>query len=342
MSEIPEGAPSPSSLQRLPALPAGWQAVRHVILEDGRLAAIATDVDLAGERQRIWAAFRQGASPDPPSRLAVLGATGSARIWVAAASGWENGPTFPLETSFPLFDRFSDGRWLVVATRSFGEANARVLSPKGLLVDRFALGDGIEHLAIDPADRIWVGWFDEGVFGNDDWRVPGHEWPPSRSGLACFTSGGAPMPLFEWPTDATTIGDCYALNVTGAGAWACPYTHFPLVRFLAGEPARWWRSNLAGPQAIAIAGAHALIGGGYREEASRMALVALDGEGRGEAVRLLADWKLPLRRLPDSAQESMPIYEPPALLAGRGDALHLVHDDNWYCWRVEDLLARME
>jgi hypothetical protein len=110
-----------------------------------------------------------------------------------------------------------------------------VLAPDGVILDRLTLGDGIEHVAIDAEDRVWVGWFDEGMFGNDGWRVPGQEWPPSSNGVACFTADGALLPLPVWPVEAGTIADCYALNVVGAGAWACPYTEFPLVRFVPGE-----------------------------------------------------------------------------------------------------------
>jgi hypothetical protein len=74
------------------------------------------------------------------------------------------------------------------------------------------LGDGIEHVAIDAEDRVWVGWFDEGMFGNDGWRVPGQEWPPSSNGVACFATDGALLPLPVWPAEAGTIADCYALN----------------------------------------------------------------------------------------------------------------------------------
>ena len=56
--------------------------------------------------------------------------------------------------------------------------------------------------------------------------------------------------------------DCYALNATDDGVWACPYTDFPLVRFVPGEPVRWWRNEITGPQAIAIDDIKALLAGG--------------------------------------------------------------------------------
>ncbi len=339
---IPTSTPAPTSVTRLLELPAGWQAIRYAILGDGTLAVITTDVDLAGEHQRITAAFRKSTSPDPPSQLAALSVIGTARIWIATPSGWVDSLSCALETPFTLFDRFSDGRWLVVAARTRGEDNARVFSSDGALVDRLMLGDGIQQIGVDAADRIWVGWFDEGMFGNDHWRVPGQEWTPSSNGVACFDSSGALMPLPQWPADAGTIADCYALNVTANGTWACPYTEFPLVHFPAEAPTRWWRNTLLGPSAIAVEGSHALVSGGFREDANRLALVALDGDGQGEGARLLGTWSLPLRRLPPSSQEWMPVWDRPTLLAGRGDTLHLISDDTWCRWRVASVLADLK
>lgn len=327
----------PAFTTRLPALPPGWQAVVHAILADGTLAILATDADLAGEHRRLSAALRASTAPDPPIRLNEIAAAGTARIWTMAGTRWTEGPDFPLETPFPRLDRFSDGRWLVVASRSRGEPDARVLSRDGVLLDRFTLGDGIEHVAIDAADRIWVGWFDEGMF-NPNWRED-LGWPPASNGIACFAADGALLPLPIWPAEAGVIADCYALNAMGSGAWTCPYTDFPLVHFRPGEPARWWRNQLAFPHALAIDGTHALVAGGYNEEANRLALIALEGAGDGEEARLLATWHLPLRRLPTPASEWAPVWHSPTLLAGRGDMLHLVDDGIWSAWRVAEVMA---
>lgn len=327
------------SAMHLLAPPQGWQPICYAVLADGTLAMLAADVDLAGEHLRIREALQASISPNPPSRLFELCATGNAQIWLATSAGWTDGPAFQLETPFPKFDRFSDGRWLVVASRSGGEADARVLVPDGVVLDRLTLGDGIEHVAIDAEDRVWVGWFDEGMFGNDDWRVPGHQWPPSSNGVACFTADGALLPLPVWPVEAGTIADCYALNVVGPGAWACPYTEFPLVRFVPGKPARWWRTHIRGAKAIALDGNHALLAGGYQKEANRLALVDLVENGLGEQAPVIAAWTLPLRPPPPSDNEWAPVWHRPSLLTGRGDTLHLIDDSVWYRWRVSDLVS---
>jgi hypothetical protein len=329
-------APAALTVQ-LPDIPEGWQPLVHAILSDGALAALVTDVDIAGEHERIHAALQDSRAPDPPSRLTELSAAGKARVLIASSSGWLEGPTWPLETPFPLLERFADGRWLVVACRSRGEGNARILSPQGVILDRFNLGDGIEHVAVDTADKIWVGWFDEGMFGNRDWQVPGREWPPSSNGIACFDSNGSILLVPEWPADAGAIADCYALSVSKTGTWVCPYVEFPLVLFSSGQRTRWWRNSLSGLRAIATAGDHAVVAGGYREHANRLALLELDRDGQGADAVQLASWSLPLRGLGTTANERSPVWDRPALLTGRGDTLHLVEDGRWYRWRVADL-----
>lgn len=321
----------------LAELPPPWQAVGYAVVADDTLAVLATDVDLAGAQRQRAAALPPDAPSFPPN-LSELLLGGSGLIWTTKSSAWSRGPTFPLETPFPHFARFGDGRWLVVASRSDGEANARVMAPDGRLLARFTLGDGIEHVAIDAEDRIWVGWFDEGIFGNDGWREAELDRPPSSNGIACFTSDGRPLALPILPDDAGMIADCYALNAAGPGAWICPYTDFPLVRFVPGEPTRWWRTSVA-PHAVAVDERHALAAGGYTKDANRLTLMELAGEGVGEDATILASWGLPLRRLPKSDDEWSPVWHRPDLLVGRGDILHFVDDGRWIRWSVQDLVV---
>lgn len=339
MADVLTGAPSSSYTTRLSALPNGWQAIRHSVVEDGTLAVIATDVDLAGEWARIYALQER---LDPPSRVSELVEAGTARLMTWDGTGWREELRVPLETPYLLIDRFADERWLVVGSRTDGMPNARLLAPDGTLLGRFMLGDGIEHAAIDSAGRVWVGWFDEGIFGNEGWRAGGEEWPPSGRGIGCFDAAGVLLPLPDFPSAAGMIADCYALTPVDEGAWACPYIDFPLLHLRPGQPARWWKSDLVGPKALAVNGSHALLAGGYGEEANRLALVSLEGVGQGEDARLLASWTLPLRRLPTPSNEWGPVWEHPTLLAGRGDTLHLVDAGVWYRWRVADVLDELK
>lgn len=335
--------PAASAEFEVPELPFCWQPVSRAILADGRLAILGADVDLAGEHRRIHAALLTSSvvTLKPPSQLHQLAARGACRIWTLGPEGWIEGPTIPLETPFPLMDRFADGRWLVVGARTSAGANARVIAPDGGLLDRFMLGDGIEHVVVDLSNRIWVGWFDEGVFGNDDWRVPDHDRAPSSNVVACFADDGALLDLPSWPDEIDDVSDCYALNAIGEGAWNYSYSNFPLVYFAPGKPARWWRNRLDGAQAIAIDGSHALLAGGYGSEATRLALVSLEGGGFGEDAQEVSSWSLPLRPRA-GAYEPDGVWEPPSLLMGRGDSIHLIDGDVWRVWRVADLALRAE
>jgi hypothetical protein len=340
MSARPAAPPS-SSVSEISSLPVGWQPVSRAILADGTLAVLGADVDLDSEHRRIHAALLASVAPDPPSRIRELAASATARIWIAGPTGWTGGPTFPLETPFPIIDRFGDGRWLVVGARTSVGPNARVLSADGTVLGRFMLGDGIEHVVIDQSNCIWVAWFDEGVFGNEDWRIPGQEWPPANNGVACFAEDGALLELPIWPDEMGSVADCYALNTIGDGSWSCPYLDFPLVHCVPGKPIRWWRNGVTAPEAIAIDGSYVLLAGGYTGEANRLALVSLVGAGGGEHTQEIASWSLPMRPR-TAANEWEPVWEHPTLLVGRGDAIHLVDNDVWRVWRVADLASPSE
>jgi hypothetical protein len=323
----------------LQPIPAGWQALHCAILSDGSLIVAVADVDLASEWDRIYSS--DGAA-DAPSRIGEITESGRAQLLTWGAGAWRDGPVFPLETPHPVVDRFSDGRWLVVGACMRGEPNARILAPDGSLLSRFMLGDGIEHIAIDSADRIWVGWYDEGVAGNRGWQVSGHQWPPSSNGVACFSGDGQLIEAPLMPDGVEPIQHCYALTADGSGVWVCPYTDFSLLRFVPGEPARWWREAPAGLTAIAVDGCHALLADGYNEDAARLMLVKLEGAGAGDRWQPLVTSQLPLRRVLPRDRGWSPVWERADLLTGRGDTLHLIDNDAWWRWRVADVVAALD
>jgi hypothetical protein len=320
----------------LPQLPARWQLVTAAVLANGNIALLATNVDLAQE----WRRDANGLVLGKPGEVAAYA---EARVWCFDGEGLVDGPSFRLETRFLEIDRFDDGRWLVVANRTGGDPNARVLAPDGQLLARFMLGDGVRHVGVDQCDQIWVGWFDEGIFGNHEWRVPDEEWPPSSQGVGLFLADGKYQQLSAFPDEVEAIADCYALNILGEGVWACPYVDFPLLHLRAGRSVRWWSNELAGPKALAVFENHVLLAGGYSADADRLALVALDGEGNGNAAQVLAVWRLPLvPRIPPRGEHpdcaARHPWQQPTLLTGRRDVIHLIENGVWHRWRVSDAL----
>lgn len=308
--------PSPTT-SAVPSLPEGWHVLSFKVLAGPRLAIVGVDADL----HAAWQSDRAQKTVGEAWRLAQRS---KAKIWWVQDDQLIEGIQFALLQQFPIIEQFPDGRWLVANARSDGQGNTRVFGADGAERQRFELGDGIEHIKIDDEGRIWVGWFDEGVFGNDSWRLPGLKWAPSAHGIAAFDDRGALL------THATlqSIADCYTLNVIGAEAWACTYTDFPLWQMNNGAE-RVWRTDLAGTRAIAVKQPHVLAAGGYQENANRVVLLKL----HERAAETLGEWRLPFE-VGYPAQVS--------LIDGRGDELHVVHGQEWHRWRVSEFVRACE
>lgn len=144
----------------------------------------------------------------------------------------------------------SDGRVIQVAGRARwtpdgGEKNAGLYSPEGDLLKEACVGDGIAKMYTDAEDRLWIGYFDEGVLGNYGWgslwdekteQYYPTEAPIGEPGLNRYT---ADLSLdWSYPGDtkgAPWICDIYALNVGLKGVWNCSYTDFAVTRIVGDE-----------------------------------------------------------------------------------------------------------
>ncbi|MEZ5652937.1 MAG: hypothetical protein R3E87_20570 [Burkholderiaceae bacterium] len=238
----------------------------------------------------------------------------------------EHGPTThdlpPLNVTFPLVDRFPDGRILVVASRARwrGEddfdRNAVVVDPRTGTTHSFLVGDGVEDAFVDSHGRIWVSYFDEGVCGNFGWGDPGPE-PVGAAGLNCFDDHGAL--LWRFPVDCRygPIDDCYALNVCADEARVFAYSAFELCRVGSRFEVTGWTTRLAGCHAFAVSGSHVLFTGQYHDPADTGYLGELSN-GR------LANVETVTFELPDGgAFES-------GQFVGRCDALHFFDAQGWH------------
>lgn len=114
---------------------------------------------------------------------------------------------------------FEDG-WLLGDRRGgCGNLHDRT----GRFLRSIDLGDASEDIQTTPDGRIWVSYFDEGVFGNGI----------GKHGAVCFD--GAGNPKFKYSDFAEQAGlpfvsDCYAMNATASGdVWLNYYTDFPVV-----------------------------------------------------------------------------------------------------------------
>jgi hypothetical protein len=160
--------------------------------------------------------------------------------------------------------------WCIAASaRSRGEPNSSAFRHESTTIS-FPLGDAIEHIQCD-ADGFWVGYFDESR---------------DHQGLARFDRNGARE--FGYPGH---ILDCYALNVTRDGAWACPYTDFPIVSLSpTGAHREWENLSITGAKALAVHDDKVALIGGHEGNRRRTALLELqDRHARFIAKAELSD-----------------------------------------------------
>ncbi len=205
------------------------------------------------------------------------------------------------------------------------DRNAIVYDAGGEVVAAATLGDGIEHVLVGGDGDVWVGYFDEGVYGNYGWGGVSGPAPLGSSGLVRFSADLAPV--WHYPSHVDdewgAIDDCYALNVDGDTAWACYYSGFPIVRVRDGE-VTGWRNDVGGATALAVSGSRAALYGGYDGDRDRLVTGTL-GAGRFTVDR---EHRVVL---PDG--RDMP---PTAHVVGRGSRLHVVAGDRWYVLDVDD------
>ena len=197
---------------RLPMLPAEV-IVAATATVDGRVAVLATP---------------RAASPGQYHSASVYAHDGDLTWWPIELTGPAVGHS--------VLDLLPDGEILVVGSRSQRfrdgtvEDNAHVFDPGGAHLRSFCLGDGIERIGVDSAGTIWVGYFDEGVFGNLGW-----DDPMGAAGLVRFDDHGHRLWGYQSPAGVGEVADCHALNVDARTTWAYYYPDFPLVQISNGR-----------------------------------------------------------------------------------------------------------
>lgn len=235
-----------------------------------------------------------------------------------------------LELAHVTVQPMPDGETLIVGARAMwrpdgADQNAVIIDGDGRRRAGATFGDGIEHVQTTSSGKIWVGYFDEGVFGNNGWGSPGPA-PLGHTGLVRYSASLTPEWSFQSGAADTwgSVDDCYALNLAGETAWTCYYSGFPIVRIEDGD-VNGWQNSVRGVKALATDGDRVLIAGGYRPDRDRVVAVRIDG---GRLVPEL-DSRLVLPggdRLPATAS-----------IVGRGDSLFVVADGASYRLSVHDV-----
>jgi hypothetical protein len=122
------------------------------------------------------------------------------------------------------------------------DRNAVLYDADGQAVSEHVLGDGIAHVLATSTGQVWVGYFDEGIYGNYGWGRADSEEPVGAYGIVRFSPGLEPAWHYPKHTEVgpwDAVSDCYALNVDDTSTWACYYSDFPVVRIRDGAVTGW-------------------------------------------------------------------------------------------------------
>jgi hypothetical protein len=195
-----------------------------------------------------------------------------------------------------------------------------VLNPDGSVARRAVLGDGIGHVLATESGKVWVGYFDEGVYGNYGWGNPGPE-PVGAPGIIRYAADLRPEWRYPGGGEAEPIDDCYALNVAGETAWATYDSDFPVVR-IADDTVRSWPGSGSAAHALIADGTRGALVGGYGKDRDRLLVGDLDRD-RFRPYRLALPGG---RALPPSVR-----------LIARGADLHAFAETTWYRLHLADL-----
>jgi hypothetical protein len=136
--------------------------------------------------------------------------------------------------------------------------------------------------------QIWVGYFDEGVFGGGI----------GRAGAVCFDAAGKPVfryNEFAIAQNLPPVADCYTLNVAEDAVWLCYYTAFPLVCLRDMQFDRVW-PDFGATKAVAVRGKtfirfpayndpYLRARGSVSEEEILLQLIAPDGRNLSQLSR---------------------------------------------------------
>jgi hypothetical protein len=232
-----------------------------------------------------------------------------------------------VRTTYPMVQSMPGGSFLVVGSRVRRGAdrtppNAVLYDAGGRAVAHGLFGDGIEHVLATPSGNVWVGYFDEGIYGNFGWGGGAGTEPIGAAGLVRFASDLT----VDWRfSGEEPIDDCYALNVDGETAWACYYSGFPLTE-VRGDVVRAWGNGIGGARAIAVHEDRVAFYGGYGDDADRLVV----GRIGADAVEVEREGRVVL---PGGG----PVAG--AQVFGRGSTLHLFAGREWYRLDLAELVS---
>ena len=228
----------------------------------------------------------------------------------------------------------ADSRSYWRSTEDF-DLNAAVIDPSDNTVKRFHIGDGITKIALDALDRIWVSYFDEGVFGNCGWSYPGPTGIGS-GGLNCFECNGKLL----WQHNSENneghmenhIDDCYAMNSINDTTWFYFYSAFRLGCVTKDHKVRYCDTEISGSGDFISDGQRFIFSPQYNEPRTKFHLAQIHWGKR--SARLDVQEQISLC-LPKEINESERWT-----VVSQADQLHVLGSGFWATYQLQDIAAQ--
>ena len=312
-------------ISELPRAPRGFEYVNSTVSTDGRGIFVFVEKKFSAQ---VLSYFKRFGAKFPNAKMQSKAAF--KLIVIDNKSSREiNIPQ--LDITFPLCDFFCDGRILLAGARCSWrgtndfDMNGVIFSPETGSIERILLGDGIASLGIDSKDRIWVSYFDEGVFGNFGWNHPGPPGP-GAGGLVCFASNGKTVWSFNTDECEGFIDDCYALNVQRHVLWAYYYSDFNICRVDGNfTPYILPDIPISGASAFAVGSEGLLFTKQYDETADMFHFIPKKDGKTGQ---------------PQKVRGALPNGETfeNSFFIGRGNFLHVLNSSGWFKVDVENFV----
>jgi hypothetical protein len=309
-----------------PAAPTGFEFVTANVSAGGEGLFLFIGDDADGDVRGTttspgFATFPKPRMPTPkPFKLA---------IHRFGALSWIDLPLSDI--SFPNVELFPDGRILLAASRCAWRSpddfdrNGMIIDPVRGTTNRILLGDGIQHIGIDALGRIWVGYFDEGVFGNFGWGHPGPSGP-GAGGLVCFNDNGGVLWRFNRDDGEAFIDDCYAMNSTRDEIWIFYYSDFRICRMGSDFSQTFYKpKGIEGSHALAVSKDAVLLSGQSREARDTFYLM------RRIEDRLTSPRKLRLQLPKDHGRLD------DAKVIGQGEDVNVITEAGWFQLSIGEL-----
>ena len=250
---------------------------------------------------------------------------------ITKASGWDIFEFDDTDIRFPTFDIFRDGRIFVADSRCSWRSkndfdrNGFPFDAQGKLKTQILVGDGVKELFVDDAERVWVSYFDEGIFGNNGWGQRGAE-PVGASGLNVFSSNSEILWRYIPPTENLRIDDCYSLNVFDRGAYIYSYSAFPVCKIDEQYSVKSWKTDLAGCTNLVVFDNYVLLRSAYGDQRN----VAYFGCCEAGALRIINKIEL---TLPPGSQVGNGQF------VSRGASIYYFDDEAWFRGDIKSLVG---